>query len=195
VTGLANFENDPHRAVVASRARDESEQSIVHQLASDRVHGGLAYLVAAGLSTDDIVGNVRLCMSGGINEPRDGIALVAWTLLTHRDELARCRADATKWRPACEELFRWISPVATATRQTTQDVTIGDVTIPAGAMVAAVISSANRDERRWSDPDRYRRVAVQRLFERLPNLALVDSDAVEIRGFEFRGPTALSVVF
>ena len=210
-TGLANFTNDPALAEIARRANEESGESI-----RERVVPNLA---RTGLSGDEIVNNVRLCMSGGINEPRDGIALTAWALLTHPEALAACRADAAFWRPACEELFRWISPVATATRQTTRDVELADTQIPAGAMVAGVISSANRDERRFTNPDVYDlhrkegphiafstgahvclgawlgrstvRVAVQRLFERLPDLAL--AGPVEIKGFEFRGPTALPI--
>ena len=212
-TGLGNFANDPELARIASAANAESGESI-----RERVVPKLAHI---GLSPDEIVNNVRLCMSGGINEPRDGIALTVWALLTHPDALAECRSDAALWRSACEELFRWISPVATSTRQTTADAAIGDSTIPAGALVGAVLSSANRDERRWTDPDRYDirrkegphlafstgahvclgawlgrstvRVAVQHLFDRLPDLHLTGE--VDIRGFEFRGPVRLDVAW
>lgn len=210
-TGLANFTNDPELATVAERANAESGDSI-RELVVPR-------LSATGLTPDEIVNNVRLCMSGGINEPRDGIALTIWALLTHPRALASCIADGTRWRSACEELFRWISPVATATRQTTCDVELAGRTISAGSMVAGVISSANRDERRYSDPDRYDidrregahmafstgahvclgawlgrtsvRIAVQRFFDRFPTAELAGD--VEIRGFEFRGPTRLLV--
>jgi cytochrome P450 len=212
-TGLANFANDPDLARVAAVAKEESGASIRERVLSN--------LAPTGLSADEIVNNVRLCMSGGINEPRDGIALTVWALLDHPDSLAACRDDAPLWRNACEELFRWISPVATTTRQTTAAVELGGVTIPAGAIVAGVLSSANRDERRWEHPDRYDirrkegphlafasgahvclgawlgratvRVAVQHLFERLPHLHLVDD--VTIRGFEFRGPTSLNIAW
>lgn len=151
--------------------------------------------------------------------PTDGIALTVWALLTHPDALDACRHDDALWRNACEELFRWVSPVATSTRQATVDVTVAGTEIPRGALVAAVLSSANRDERRWTEPDRYLlhrregahlafstgahvclgawlgrstvRVAVQRLFQRLPSLHL--SAPVEVRGFEFRGPLRLVV--
>lgn len=219
--GLANFENDPERAAVARIAHDESARSLAAQLASGDLTRGLAHLVGVGMSTEEILGNVRLCMSGGINEPRDGIALVAWALLTHPAELAACHAEPGRWRAATEELFRWIAPVATATRQTTAEVTLGGVEIPAGAMVAALISSANRDERRYPTGHLYRpdrrdgphlafsdgphvclgawlgrstvRVAVEHLFTRLPGLRLVDPAGVQIRGFEFRGPLDLLV--
>lgn len=212
-TGLANFANDPELAAVAARANEESGESI-----RERVVPNLAH---TGLTADEIVNNVRLCMSGGINEPRDGIALTVWTLLEHPDALDACRADDGLWRNACEELFRWISPVATSTRQATQDVEIAGTRIPAGDLVAAVISSANRDERRWTEPDRYDlrrkegahlafstgphvclgawlgrstvRVAVQHLFRRLPGLHLTAS--VDVRGFEFRGPLRVDVAW
>ncbi|MCU1361887.1 MAG: cytochrome [Ilumatobacteraceae bacterium] len=212
-TGLGNFANDPDLARIAAVANAESGSSIRERVVPRLTHVGLA--------DDEIVNNVRLCMSGGINEPRDGIALTVWALLTHPQSLAECRADAGMWRNACEELFRWTSPVATSTRPTLVDVTIGDTTIPRGAIVAAVLSSANRDERRWTDPDRYDihrkegphlafatgahvclgawlgrstvRVAVQHLFTRLPHLQMVGD--VDIRGFEFRGPVRLNVTW
>jgi cytochrome P450 len=212
-TGLGNFANDPELARIAAVANAESGESI-----RERVVPNLAHV---GLDDDEIVNNIRLCMSGGINEPRDGIALTVWALLEHPQSLAQCRADAGMWRNACEELFRWISPVATSTRQALVDVPVGDVTIPAGAIVAAVLSSANRDERRWTEPDQYDiarkegphlafatgahvclgawlgratvRVAVQRLFDRLPDLRL--NGDVDIRGFEFRGPVRLDVAW
>ena len=210
--GLGNFANDPTLAAIASAAHDESGRSI-----RERV---VANLTGTGLSDDEIVNNIRLCMSGGINEPRDGIGLTVWALLSHPEALEACRVDGRLWRNACEELFRWISPVATATRQTTVDVELHGVTIPKGAMVAAVFSSANRDERHWSVPERFDidrnegphlafstgahvclgawlgrstvRVAVQHLFTRLPNLTLAGD--VTVQGFEFRGPTRLAIV-
>lgn len=210
-TGLGNFGNDPALAEIASVATDESGRSINERVVPNLTH--------TGLTADEIINNVRLCMSGGINEPRDGIALTVWALLTHPDALDACQNDGRLWRNACEELFRWIAPVATATRQTTTDVELHGVTIPVGSMVAGVFSSANRDERRWSEPARYDirrnegphlafsagahiclgawlgrstvRVAVQHLFDRVPGIAL--NAEVKIQGFEFRGPVSLVV--
>jgi cytochrome P450 len=209
--GLANFTNEPGAAAIAAAANQESGASIREAVVPRLTH--------TGLTDEEIVNNVRLCMSGGINEPRDGIGLVVATLLERPDDLAACRADPSLWRAACEELFRWISPVATSTRQAVGDVELDGVTIPAGSIVAAVLSSANRDERRFGEPDRFDlrrrdgahlafsmgphvclgawlgrstvRVAVARLFERLPELRLVAP--VEVRGFEFRGPLQVMV--
>jgi len=51
-------------------------------------------------------------------------------------------------------LLRYGSPVEMATeRYTLKDVTIAGMTIPAGSLVGAVIASANRDHRHFTDPD------------------------------------------
>lgn len=75
-------------------------------------------------------------------------------LLTYGEELARLRKDPPLLRKALEELLRLTSPVSHATdRFTTEEMTIGGVTIPAGEWVFAAISSANRDPDRFPDPD------------------------------------------
>jgi cytochrome P450 len=119
-------------------------------------------------------------------------------------------------------VFRVYSPVGTITRQTTRDVELGGVTIPAGALVAGVLRSVNLDESHWEAPTEIRldrregshaafalgphrclgewlgrqevRIGVERLLARFPDLALDPTRDVELRGFEFRGPTALWVV-
>jgi cytochrome P450 len=40
-------------------------------------------------------------------------------------------------------------------RVTTAEVTLSGTTIPAGAMVLALLASANRDEKRYSNPDEF----------------------------------------
>ncbi|MGH2480849.1 MAG: cytochrome P450, partial [Ktedonobacteraceae bacterium] len=56
---------------------------------------------------------------------------------------------------ALEEVLRYASPVWRLTRVTTDEVTLGDVTIPADAVIFAWLSSANRDETQFSDPERF----------------------------------------
>ena len=161
-------------------------------------------------------------ISGGINEPRDGIALVTWVLLTDDALRAEVLSEPKLWRRLVDEVMRRHSPVGTITRQTTADVELSGTTIPKGAMVAGVLRSANLDERHWREPetlDLHRTegghaafalgqhrclgewlgrqevaVGTERLFDKLPNLRLRGrADEVELRGFEFRGPTSLWV--
>jgi cytochrome P450 len=213
--GISNFDNDPAKAEVASVAHRELGEAIDIAVA----RGEFAHYVSAGFTRDEIAGNVCLMVSGGINEPRDGVAMVLWVLLERPDLLAAVRADRALLRKVIEETFRWIAPVGTATRQATQDVVVAGVTIPAGALVAACLGAANRDPRRWETPDEFRvdrregshlafsigehrclgewlgrqqvRVGVERMLARFPDLTLAGD--VSIRGFEFRGPLSLSV--
>ena len=91
-----------------------------------------------------------------------------------------------------------------------------EVELPEGALIGAVLSSANRDPRRFTDPDRFdlhrtdgahlafaigthfclgawfgrhlARVSLEILLDRLPNLRLDPVRPVELRGWEFRAP-------
>lgn len=221
---IANFENDPALTAQGDRAREELGAVLGDHLArlragTDPGVSALAHYVGTDLTDDEIVNNVRLMISGGINEPRDGIGLVTWVLLTHPGVRAEVTADPSLWRRAVEETFRLHSPVGTITRQATRDLELGGVTIHQGDLVAGVLRSANLDEEHWHEPGRFDlhrregghaafalgahrclgewlgrqevRVATQRLFERLGDLALDPEHEVELTGFEFRGPQAL----
>jgi cytochrome P450 PksS len=51
-------------------------------------------------------------------------------------------------------LLRFTSPVQVATeRYALEDVELSGTTIPSGAMVLAMVGSANRDERQFANPD------------------------------------------
>jgi len=214
-TGIANFENDPAKAAVAAAANTELADAIDAALARNE----LAMYAERGFTRDEIVSNIRLMVSGGINEPRDGVALVMWVLLTQPAVMAAVRADRAVLRKVIEETFRWVSPVGTATRQAVHDVELAGTHVPAGSLVAACMSAANRDPRRWSQPELFSldrregahlafatgehrclgewlgrqqvRLAVDRLLDRFTHIELIQP--VELTGFEFRGPLALHV--
>jgi cytochrome P450 len=133
------------------------------------------------------------------------------------------KADHGLINQAVEEGARWHSPVGTSTRQTTRDAELSGVKLEQGALVAAVLASANRDERNWTDPDRYdihrregshlafatgphlcigarlgryeARTSWRVLFERLPNLRLDPDRPMEVSGWEFRSPHHLHLLF
>jgi cytochrome P450 len=75
-------------------------------------------------------------------------------LLRNPDELARLRGDPAKLVAAVEEFLRYDAPVQHATfRYAVEPVTIGEVTIPAGAQVIIGLAAANRDPDRYAQPD------------------------------------------
>jgi cytochrome P450 len=219
---IANFENDPELTARGDRAREELGAALAARLAELREAAdgtALGHYVGTTLTDEEIVNNVRLMISGGINEPRDGIGLVVWVLLTHPEALAEVREEPSLWRRAVEETFRRHSPVGTITRQATRDLELAGADIRQGDLVAGVLRSANLDEAHWTEPERFDlhrregghaafalgahrclgewlgrqevRVGAQRLFARLPDLALDPDHPVELTGFEFRGPRSL----
>jgi cytochrome P450 len=71
------------------------------------------------------------------------------------DQYRLLREEPKLARAAFEESLRWDSPSRLAGRITTKDVTIEGYTIPAGTRCGLLFAAANRDPRRWADPDRY----------------------------------------
>lgn len=156
VTDIANFENDPALSAIGAATKEELGAAIERRLAEIATNdgSGLAAFVGAGATLPEIVNNVRLMISGGINEPRDGIGLVLWVLLTRPDLRERVDAEPALMRRLVEEVFRVHSPVGTITRQATRDLELHGVTIRRGDLVSGVLRSANLDPRHWTDPTR-----------------------------------------
>lgn len=154
VADIANFENDPALAAIGAETKAELGAAIEARIAQidDGDGSGIAAFVQSGASADEVVSNVRLMISGGINEPRDGVGLVLSTLLTRPDLRARVDDEPKILRRLVEEVFRVYSPVGTITRQATTEVELAGTTIPSGAIVSGVLRSANLDERHWTDP-------------------------------------------
>ena len=81
------------------------------------------------------------------------ITLAVVTLGRFAGERRRLADDPGIWPQALEELLRYVSPVQGLARNTTADVTLHDVTIPAGDQVLLLFGSANHDERVFDRPE------------------------------------------
>lgn len=73
-------------------------------------------------------------------------------LLGNRAEWDKLVADPSLAPGFVEEGLRAAPPVVMWRRRTTQEVTLGDVTIPAGAPIMVSLASANRDEAHYDCP-------------------------------------------
>ena len=106
------------------------------------------------LSEDELLAMVVLVLIAGHETTVNLIASGTLALLENPEQLALLRQRPELIKPAIEELLRYTSPVDLATeRFAREDLAIGGVTIPRGGQVLAVIGSANRDEREFSQPD------------------------------------------
>jgi cytochrome P450 len=108
------------------------------------------------LSEEELTTMGCALLIGGHETTANQINVSLLALLDHPDELARLRADPDLIPGAVEELMRYVRlgdglPPA---RVTTEDVKLGDVTIPAGDAVVPLYATANRDPREFTDPNR-----------------------------------------
>jgi len=87
------------------------------------------------------------------NTTMNMITLAVVSLARFPDQRRALAAQPDIWPRALEELLRFVSPVQGLARCTTTDVTLHDVTIPAGDQVLLLFGSANHDERVFERPD------------------------------------------
>jgi cytochrome P450 len=94
-------------------------------------------LLAGHVTTTNLIGNAVLCLD------------------EHPEALDRLRREPDLMPGAIEEVLRYASPVWRIGRVTTAEIMLGEVTIPADAVVFAWLASANRDDAQFPDPDRF----------------------------------------
>ena len=71
------------------------------------------------------------------------------------DQYRELRRDPSLARSAFEESLRWDSPSRMAGRIAMRDVEIDGYVIPKGERCGLMFAAANRDPRKWADPDRF----------------------------------------
>lgn len=98
---------------------------------------------------------VRSLLSAGIDTTVNGIAAAIYALASHPDQWSLLRQDPSLAKLAFEETVRWESPVQTFFRTTTREVEVAGRRIPAGEKVLLFLGAANRDPRRWTNPDSF----------------------------------------
>jgi cytochrome P450 len=225
---IIGFTSDPPRGFAAAQSLVEFLTPLIAarraapraDLISRLVH---AEVDGTHLSDEEIFSFLRLLLPAGAETTFRLIGNLLFALLSHPPDLAAVRDDDRRLEWAMEETLRWESPVQYASRETTRETELGGVVLPAGANVLVALGSANRDERRFADPDLFQldrrpedhmafgfgrhfcvgahlarleaRTAVRRLLQRLPDIRLAPDRQAEVVGLAFRSPTALPVVF
>ncbi len=74
-------------------------------------------------------------------------------LTEHRDQWERLQQDPSLIRPAVEELLRYDGPVKATFRWVKTDTELGGKELRAGDRMLAVLAAANRDPRKFAQPD------------------------------------------
>ncbi len=170
----------------------------------DDVMTTLCHAEIDGRPLDDfsIISESLLILIGGDETTRHVISGGLYQLLSDGGDWARLSASPEKLSTAVEEMLRWVSPIKNMARNATRDVEYGGQLIREGETLLLLYPSANRDEDVFPDPFRFDverdpnphvafgygshlcmghslarlelRTMFSTLFERLPDLALVD---------------------
>ncbi|MEI4278839.1 cytochrome P450 [Klenkia terrae] len=165
---------------------------------------------------------IYVYLLGAMQEPGHGIASTLVGLFSEPEQMEEVVDDPTLIPRAISEGMRWTSPIWSATARISKvPVTIAGVDLPANTPVILSYGSANHDTGVYDAPTRYdikrpplphlafgagnhacagiyyanhvMRIALEELFEAIPNLERNTSTDIEFWGWGFRGPTSLPV--
>jgi cytochrome P450 len=109
----------------------------------------------AALTDLEVVLFVQLLLVAGNETTTNLIGNAVTALLDHPEQLERVCAHPALIPALVEETLRWDPPVQMVFRTARRDAEVAGTRIPEGAVVAVLLGSANRDERRFEDPDRF----------------------------------------
>jgi len=163
IRGALNLTGDPGVAVAATTARDELDAYLRPLITTRRDSPGtdlistLATTKVEGdrLTDEQIIRFAMLMVFAAGETTEKGLATTLRNLLAHPDTLAAVRQDRSLLPRAIAESFRYTAPTHMVPRQTQTEVEVSGGLLPAGAEVMCFLGSANRDERRFADPDRF----------------------------------------
>ena len=103
----------------------------------------------------EVLGLMMVLFLGGV-ESTAGLTGTLFKLLAENpDQRALLRDKPALIPDAVEEAIRLATPLQLVGRTAAREVTLHGATIPAGGRVVLVYGAANRDERRFTDPDRF----------------------------------------
>jgi cytochrome P450 len=184
----------------------------------------LAEVDGKHLTDEEIFSFLRLLLPAGVETTYRASGSLLFALLQDRAQFDALYADRSLFAQAFEEVVRWEPPVTVILRRATRETVLAGVPIEEGADIALLIGAANRDERKYPDPDRYdmfreqrqhvgfgfgvhvclgmhlarmeSRIAINTLLDRLGPFWLdPDAEPPHIEGMAFRSPLSLPVLF
>jgi cytochrome P450 len=130
-------------------ARRAPREDILSDLVRARLEGERALDVAEMLSI------LQQLLVAGNETTAAAIAEGLWLLVRNPDQLALVREDPALVPNLVEEVLRLATPTACMWRRVRRDAELGGVAIPEGSMLLLRYASANRDEARFPDADRF----------------------------------------
>ncbi|WNG22896.1 cytochrome P450 [Cystobacter fuscus] len=141
-------EAEAEMAKVLALRRREPREDLVTELLQARVEG-------ESLGDAELMSFMFLLLVAGLETTIHLLGHCVRVLMERPDVLARLRADRSLLPRFIEEVLRYEPPVQAMGRLTTAEAELSGVRIPAGAKVMLLIGSANHDDARFPDADRF----------------------------------------
>jgi cytochrome P450 len=138
------------KSYVAARMDEERRRptnGLIYALMTSEVDGNR-------LTDDEVIVNTIITLIGGHETTTNLIASGFLTLLRQPAAFEYFRGHPEIAPSAVEELLRFESPVQHTARIAPADTELGGKLIKKGSRVVAGLAAANRDPKRFSDPDR-----------------------------------------
>lgn len=107
------------------------------------------------LSADELVAFVLLLFVNGLETLTAGLTMAVWEFLQHPEERLAAAGDRAHAEALFDESVRLHSPVRFSARVLIADVVLDGHRLREGDVVALCYAAANRDPRRFLDPDRF----------------------------------------
>lgn len=228
VTALTPEQRGEYLGQLARYLADLAAQRRQHS--TDDLLGALVSASDEGerLSEDEVVQLTLVILAAGYESTASQIVNFTYALLTHPGQLALLRSRPELMPGAVEELMRWVPLLAVADvlpRYALEDVELSGGTVRSGEPVLLAKHAANRDPRRYADPERLDitrdaqgqlgfghgahhclgaplarmdiQIALSALLQRFPDLRLaVPETEVEWKsGMAVRGPVTLPIAW
>ena len=189
---------------------------------SDDLMTTLAQAVEAGhLDRSELVSLAAILLLAGHETTTGAIGNAVVALARHPDQRDLVRGNPDLWPNAVEELLRYDTALQTDPRTAQEDVRIGGAEIKRGQNLTVMLGAANRDPRRFDEPDRLRldrpdpapisfghgihhcvgaalarlelRVALPAIVDALGDYEIAPDDVTWKTSLAFRSPTRLQV--
>jgi cytochrome P450 len=104
---------------------------------------------------DELARFLRILLPGGADTTTNTSGNMVVSLLNNPEQFAMVRADHSLIDNVVEETMRYEVTSAANYRGTTRECEVAGVVIPQGSMVMCSIASANRDDRRFENPNSF----------------------------------------
>jgi cytochrome P450 family 142 subfamily A polypeptide 1 len=160
---LASISGDPERLPAAATAFTEYHAYAMRMIADRRTQPRddlVSLLVHAEVDGDrladhELVFESLLLLLGGDETTRHVITGGVNQLLRHPAEKQRLLDDLALLATGVEEMLRWVSPIKNMNRTVTRDTELEGAQLRAGDRILVLYESANFDESRFDQPDRF----------------------------------------